>query len=225
MSFLRYVMLLVDKDLRIERRSGEIAITSGFFAVLITVLASLSFYLDDTTSLKVAPGVLWISVAFSGVLAMGRAWARERDEAAYLAVRLSALPRGALYIGKLVSTFLFLAVVEALLTAFVALLFHVPVLDHLGGLVAILSLGTFGFVAAGTLFFSMTVKTGSRDLLLSVVLFSLVSPSLLASVVATRELFGGATIPEVGAWLRILGAADLIFAAAGIGLLDLLLED
>ena len=37
-----YVWLVLEKDLRIERQSGEIVTTTGFFAVLIVVLSSVA---------------------------------------------------------------------------------------------------------------------------------------------------------------------------------------
>ncbi|MET0284244.1 MAG: heme exporter protein CcmB, partial [Polyangiales bacterium] len=58
MKMLSAAWLVFEKDLRIELRSGEILITTGFFALLITILTSLSFYLDDVMARRIAPGVL-----------------------------------------------------------------------------------------------------------------------------------------------------------------------
>lgn len=225
MTLLRAAWLIAKKDLRIEARSGEIAMTSGFFAVLVAVIASLSFYVDDATAQRIAPGVLWISVAFAGVLAMGRTWARERDEQAYVSLRLSPLPHGALFFGKLLSTLSFLFVVEALLLPAIAVLFHVELLPIALPLLLTTFLGTLGFAAPGTLFFSMTLKTGARDLLLAIVLFAIATPALLAAVVATREVLLGSTLADLGNWLRVLVAADVVYVASGFILLDVLLDE
>src|SRR5690606_31766642 len=103
------------KDLRIELRTGEITLSTALFAFLTVVMASLAFYLDRNQAASVAPGVLWISVTFAGVLAMGRSWARERENDALRGLLLSPLPRAAIYLGKTLSSFVFLAVVEALI--------------------------------------------------------------------------------------------------------------
>ncbi len=217
--------LVFRKDLRIEMRSGEILITTGFFALLVAVLSSLSFYIDDLTSKKVAPGVLWISIAFSGVLAMGRSWARERDHDAMRGLLLSPLPRAAIFLGKTLGIFSFLTIVEALLLPLVAVLYRLDLGRTWGAISTLLVMGTIGFSAAGTLFGAMGVRTRTKELVLSVVLFPLVSPALLAGVVATREVLGGADLSEVVNWLRILAAFDLIFVVMGALLFGPLTSD
>lgn len=225
MSFFGTAWLVASKDLRIESRSGEIVITTSFFAVLVTVIASLSFYVDRGTARIVAPGVLWIAIAFSGVLAVSRTFARERDNDAFRALLGAPVPHAAIYLGKALSSLVFLLVVELLLVPLVALFFHLDLLQIGAPLAAIVLLGTLGFVAAGTLFAAMGVRTGARELVLAIVLFPLLAPALLSGVVATRELLGGASLGEIAGWLRILGAFDLIFTAAGLGLFPVLVAE
>lgn len=207
--------LVFRKDLRIELRTGEILITTGFFALLVTVLTSLSFYLDDVVARRIAPGVLWISIAFSGVLAMGRSFQRERDNDAMRGLLLSPLPRPAIFLGKALGIFAFLVLVELMLVPLLAILYRLDLGPVLGRLTSITLLGTLGFSAAGALFAAMGVRVRTKELVLSVVLFPLVSPALLAGVVATREVLGGATVNEILDWLRVLLAFDLIFLVLG----------
>lgn len=225
MSTLRTAWLIAKKDLQIEARSGEIVITTAFFGVLVAVLTSLSFYIDDTTARMMAPGVLWLSLAFAGVLAMGRSWAREREENVMRGLLLAPASRAGLYLGKAIGAFFFLLVVEVLLLPIVALLFHLDLLPVLGRVVSLLLLGTVAFVAAGTLFAAMSVRTRARELMLSVVLFPLVAPALLAGVVATRDVLSGAPLSDTIQWMRILGAFDLTFIGAGLALFDSLLSE
>lgn len=224
MTVLRAAAQVAWKDLRIEARTGEVVLVTGLFAVLVTVLSSLSFYIDPNGARLVAPGVLWIAVAFAGVLAMGRSWAREREQHVMRGLLLAPIPRAAIYLGKAAGALLFLLVVEAVLVPLIGVLFHLDLTPVLGELVLLLFLGTLGFVAAGTLFAAMGVKTGARELALSVILFPLVAPALLAGVVATRSLLGGAT-EEIWGWTRILAAFDIIFLAAGVTLFGPLTSD
>ena len=224
-TVLKAAALVVSKDLRIEARTGEVLVTTGLFAALVAVLASLSFYIDQNMARGIAPGVLWITGAFAGVLSMGRVWARERDHDAMRGLLLAPIPRSGIYLGKAAGSFIFLAIVEILLVPIVALLFHIDIWPVIGRMAALLALGTLGFVAAGTLFAAMGVRTGARDLVLSIVLFPLVTPALLAGVVATRELFGGATLGETLAWMRIISAFDIVFLASGVMLFGPLNSD
>lgn len=212
-SLVRAALAIAGKDLTIELRTREITVSTGFFAVLIAALTSLSFFVDEALSRNVAPGVLFIAIAFSAVLAISRSWGREREEDAMRALLVAPIPRNAIYLGKAVSTLAFLGIVELLLVPLVAILYRVDFSGLLPSLAAILSLATVGIVLAGTLFGAMTVKTSARDLMLSVVLFPLITPVLLGAVVATRELLGGNDV-EVVAWLKILLAYDLVVGAA-----------
>lgn len=215
MSLWPAAWLVFRKDLRIELRTGEILITTGFFALLVMILTSLSFYLDDVIARRIAPGVLWISIAFAGVLAMGRSFQRERDNDAMRGLLLSPLPRPSIFLGKALGIFTFLVLVEIVLVPLLAMLYHVDLGAVLGRLSLITLLGTLGYSAAGALFAAMGVRARTKELVLSVVLFPLISPALLGGVVATREIFGGASLSEVYDWVRVLLAFDLIFLVLG----------
>ncbi|MBX3246301.1 MAG: heme exporter protein CcmB [Myxococcales bacterium] len=223
-ALLRGAWLVAAKDLRIELRTKEVTMTTSFFAVIVVLLSSLAFYLDRNVAAQVAPGVLWVSVAFAGLTSVLRSWGREREEDALRGLLLSPIPRASIFFGKLLGNLLFLFAVEIVVVALVALFFHLEP-EPLLPTIALLLLGSFGFVAAGTLFGALSVQSRARDLVMSIVVFPLVTPALLGGVVATRELFAGATLPEVVAWIQILGAFDLVFVGAGYLLFDALLSD
>ena len=92
------------------------------------------------------------------------------------------------------------------------------------GLVCIALCASPGLAASGTLFGAMTVRTQARDLLLAVVLFPLLTPTLLCAVAATRELLGGATVSELGDYFQLMGVFDLVFVAGGLSLFGSLIE-
>jgi heme exporter protein B len=223
-SWLSHVWLVFQKDLRIELRTGEIVITGSFFAILVTVIASLSFYTGPTTRNQVAAGVIWLATCFASVLALSRTWQREREEGMLDALLVSPLPPSALYLGKALGVVAFLAVVEAIVIPTCGLFFALDLGEVLGGLTLICLAATPGVAAAGTLFGVMTVRTKARDLVLSVVLFPLLSPTLLGAAVATRELLGGTPLPELADYIRIMLLFDFVFVVGGLGLFGSLAE-
>jgi heme exporter protein B len=225
MSLWRAALLVLRKDLQIELRTGEVTVTTALFATLVTLLASLSFFIDDATARLVAPGVLWVSVAFAGVLAMGRSWSRERDNDVFRGLMLSPAPRSALYLGKLLGTLVFLGVVESVVLLEVAVLFNLQLMPVLGPMLLLLVLGTIGFAAVGNLFSALGVRTSARDLVLAVALFPVITPALLCGVIGTRELLAGAPLADILGWVKILAAFDLVFVTAGILLFEPLLSD
>ncbi|MEM7608082.1 MAG: heme exporter protein CcmB [Myxococcota bacterium] len=222
---LRAAWIIAKKDIAIEQRTKAVVVSTTLFATLVVILASLSFYLTPALARQIAPGVLWVAIAFSGLLAVGRGWAREREGDAMRALLLAPVPRGAIFLGKLIANTLFLVAVELIVAPLVALFFHIDLLEVGPALLSLLVLGTFGFAAAGTLFGALSVRTGARDLALSVVVFPLVTPALLAAVVATKQLFAGAPLEEMAVWLKILLTFDAFFLVAGLGLFDALMSD
>jgi heme exporter protein B len=223
-SWGSYALILFRKDLKIELRSGEVLVTSGFFAVVVIVLSSLSFYAGAETRRQVASGVIWLAVAFAAVLALGRLWQRERDDGALDGVLLSPVPRSALFAGKALGLLTFLLLIELVVIPLTAVLFSLD-LGSLGiGLFVIALAATPGLASASTLFGAMTARTRARDLVLAIVLFPLLSPTLLAATVATRELLGGASLRELGDYLKIILVFDVAFTAGGLGLFGTLLD-
>jgi len=227
----RAALAVLAKDLRIELATREIVTTAAFFAALVAILASVSFATGPQTTTRVAPGALWLAVMFSSVLALGRTWQRERDESALMGLLVSPIPRAAIWCGKAAGVLAFLAAVEIVVVPIVALLFHVDLLDVGAPLAAVIFLGTVGIAAMGTLFGAMTVRTRARELLLATILFPLLSPVLVASVAATREILyaaeGGqvAHVGDIRDLLLILAVFDAVAIAGGLAMFGALVED
>ncbi len=224
-TWVGQVRVIFDKDVAIERATGEIVATSGFFAVLVTVLASLAFSTGPGAQGNVSPGVVWLAVTFSSVLGLSRSWYREREEAALTGVVLSPISRTAIYVGKGLGTFAFCALMEAIVFPTAALLLGLPLFANLGPLLVISVLADVGVAATGTLFGAMTVRTRARDLVLASVMLPLLAPILGCAIVATRELLEGSTLYEIGDYLELMLVFDLVFGAAGLWLFGVVIED
>jgi heme exporter protein B len=222
---LAQAWLIARKDLTIELRTREIVTTAGFFAALVAILTSVAFAGGAQATERVAPGALWVSVAFSSILALGRTWGRERDDGALVGLLVTPLSRSALFLGKAAGVFAFVTAVELIVVPIVALIFHVELPDVAGPLALILVLGTIGVAANGTVFGAMTVRTRARDLLLATVLFPLLTPALLAGVAGTRELMAGAKLADLGDYLLLLLAFDAVGLVLGTMLFGMLIDD
>jgi heme exporter protein B len=222
---VRAALIVAAKDLRIELRTREVTTTTGYFAILVAILASLSYTAGPKTTERVAPGTIWLSLAFTAVLAIGRFWQREREDGAFLALRTAPIARSAIFAGKAVTLLAFLMVVEIVVVPVVALVFHIDLPTVIVPLSLVLLAGTIGVAATGTLFGAMTVRTRARDLMLAVVLFPLLAPALLAGVSATREILVGAELSELSDYFVLFGLFDFVAIAGGLGLFGALIED
>ncbi len=223
-SWLAQTLLVAKKDVSIELATGEITTTAGFFAVLVAIIASLAFFSGADAKRTVAPGVIWVAVAFASVLALSRTWQRERDDGALTGMLALPLARSALFAGKALSVCFFITVVQAIVIPVAALLFAID-LGEMGPGLVLFSLGASpGIAASGTLFGAMTIRTRARDLVLATVLFPLLTPTLLAAVAGTRELLSGAPLGTLGDYFQLMGLFGVVFTAGGLGLFELLIE-
>src|ERR671927_1863899 len=143
--FLRTVWLVTRKDLLIEVRSREIVYTTLFFALSCVLVFAFGFVREGRPLQDAAAGILWIAIAFSGTLALGRAFERERQGETLRALLIAPIDRPALYLGKLLGILILLAVVELIIVPLVALMFQAALFDHALLMIALLAAGTTGF--------------------------------------------------------------------------------
>ena len=210
--FFQVAWLVVRKDLQVESRNKEMLLTTLFFAVSCVLVFSFGFVRGGQAVEGAAAGILWIAIAFSGTLALARAFERERHDDALRGLLLAPVDRPAIYLGKLVGLLLLLAVVETVVVVLVAFLFGAPFFRHGWWLLALLSLGTLGFASVGTLFAAMLVRTRSRAVLLPVLLYPVTIPVLIMGVSGTAALVQAEPdLAMAQLWVSVLFFFDTVF--------------
>jgi heme exporter protein CcmB len=215
--FMRTAWLVLRKDFAIEARSWEVLTTTLFFAASCVLVFAFAFVREGKAVEDAAAGILWIAIAFSGTLALGRTFERERYGETLRALLLAPAPRPALYVGKLLGMLALLGTAELFLVPMVAFLFQARLFSRPLLLVALLSGGTVGFSAVGTLFAAMLVRARSRDVLLPILLYPITIPVIIAGVRGTAALLG--EIPDEPAaimWIGILAAFDVVFVTLAL---------
>ena len=209
---MRTAWLVMQKDLTIEIRSREIVSTTVFFALSCVLVFAFALVKDGRTVVDAAAGILWIAIAFSGTLALGRTFERERYTDTLRALMLAPADRPAIYVGKLLAIVSMIFAAEALLVPLVALLFQAGLFAAPMLLGGILLTGTLGFAAVGTLFAAMLVRARSRDVLLPVLLYPITIPVIIGGVRGTAALLGDP--PDVAMaqfWIGLLLFFDVVF--------------
>jgi heme exporter protein CcmB len=218
-SYLGQVLRIAAKDLRIEWRSREILATMTFLAVVVVLIFSFAFVVGDARPpAPVVSGILWIAVVVSGTVGLGRTFDREREGEAIRSLLLSPVPRGAIYLGKLAATVTLMLIVEVVLSGLCAVLFSAGIGGQLGRVAALLALGTVGFAAVGCIFSAALLRSRSRDVLLSTLLYPIIVPVVIAGARGTAQLIDPISPDLDGArfWIQFLIAVDLIFVTVGL---------
>ena len=73
MTFWRKVLVITWKDVLSEMRTREIIFSVLVFALLTIVIFNFAFGANPETITLVAPGILWVTFTFAGVLSLNRA--------------------------------------------------------------------------------------------------------------------------------------------------------
>jgi len=224
MGMLAQAWAVARKDLMLEARSRERLLATCTFAVLVAVV--FSFALDPTVRAReIAGAMLWVTVLFAGTLAMGRAFAAEREGDALTGVLASPVERGALFLGKWLASLVIVLVTEAVIFPVFALFFGLSLGGSLWALVAVVVLGTLGFIALGTLFGAIAAHTRYGESLLPILLLPLLIPVVIFAATATQRLLVGRPVGEVMSQLRMLAAFDLIFIFVCMAVFGAVLEE
>ncbi|HEX2645884.1 MAG TPA: heme exporter protein CcmB [Candidatus Dormibacteraeota bacterium] len=201
------------KDLMLEFRTRTALFSALVFTAL--VLTVFNFGRDPTAvaTIDLAPSILWVTFTFAAMLALNRAFQLELENGALEGLLVSPLSRPGLYLGKLLANLAFVALVEAVGLPLFVLFFDVPVGRVLVPLLGVMALATVGFVAVGTLFSAMVIRTRFAELMLPVLLLPFLIPPLVGAVQITARLFSGRPLSEAGGWLRLLAAYDILFVS------------
>lgn len=225
-QFVRVAWLVVQKDLRVESRSFEVVSTTLFLAVTVMLIFAFGLVREGRPADDVAAAILWIALAFSGTLALGRTFERERQAETLRALLMAPADRPALYAGKLAGMLVLLVLVEAVLVPLVGLLFQAPIFRYPGYLIGLLLAGTVGFSAVGTLFAAMLVRARSRDVLLPILLYPITVPVMIAGVRGTAALFQATPDePLAQFWLALLVFFDVVFVTLALWTFEPVMTD
>jgi heme exporter protein B len=223
MKFARQVLAIVRKDLAAEFRTKENLSAMVVFSLIVLVIFNFAFELQGVDITALGSGVLWVAFTFSGILGLGRSFAAEKDKGSLEGVLLSPVDRGAVFLGKAISNFVFISVMEAVTLPLFAVLNNVA--PSWFPLIPYIILGTLGFAAIGTLLSAIAASTKMREVMLPILLFPVAVPLLMAVVKLTTGTLQGRDFSEVSNWFNILVAYDAIFLVIAFWVFEYVVEE
>ena len=199
MNYLADVGALARKDLRLELRARDTLPAMALFVV--STLVVFHFALPAGTDELAAHGLLWVALVFTALLGLARTWAPEREGGALDGLVLAPCDRSAIWLGKSVSVFVFLAAIELVALPAFALFFS-PL--DLGAVLAVV-LANVGICAVGTLLAAMAAASRTRELVLPLLFLPLAIPLVVGGV-------GASVADDPARYLAFLGLYDALFA-------------
>lgn len=222
MILVRTMAMHLRKDLRLELRSKDAANAMLFFALLVMVIFSFAFDPLAEESRLVAGGIGWVALLFATVVALNQSWARELRNGVLDGIRLTSAPANALFLGKVIANFIFVAVIELLMAVLFVIFYNLRIIGSGWQMLLVAALGTWALVVIGTFFSALSIHTRNRELMLPLVMFPISLPALLAMVLATKSILSGDDVPTL--WIRLLAVYDVVFTAVSLLLFETVLN-
>ena len=231
MNGFRQIGWLVRKDVALFFRTKDTLVLIFVFSVLVVLIFSLAFgpiFPQDVEDRgKLAASVLWAAFAFAGIILLNRSFDVERANGALHGVRLTGVDSSNLYLSKVVSNLILLAVLEAVITP-VALQFldalDMLTLGTLIKLIGVLIVGTLGFCAVGVTISGISTSTHGKESLLSVILLPLIFPVIMAGAKCTVSLLTTGGLEETF-WISMLVIYGFVFLASSYLLFEFVIEE
>ena len=223
MNFLAAITrVTLAKDLRLEWRSKDAINAMLFFALLVVVVFSFSFDPNAEESRQIAGGLVWVAFLFAAVVALNQTWAREVRNQVLDAYRVSPAPADSLFLAKALGNFIFVGVLEALMTPLFIMFYKLRALGPAWQLIPVAILGTWALVVNGTFFAAVSLRTRSREIMLPLLLFPISIPAILGMVNATTAILTGDSSARV--WIVLLATYDVVFTTACLLLFETVLH-
>ena len=216
--------IMARKDLRIEWGSrvvfGQILPFGGLILILFGLALSpdLTVLGTDRRSVlaQASPGLFWLAILFSALLALGRSFAIESTDGNLDALKMAGLDPAGIFLGKTLAVGVQLVVLEVLLGLGAFVLYGAP-LDSVVLLIVALLLATTAVTSAGTLYAGLASGLRVRDTLVPLLVLPVLAPVLLAATLATEAAVFG---PAGSGWSWTLLLAVFALLYLGIGMLS-----
>jgi heme exporter protein B len=162
-----------------------------------------------------------VALLFSTIVALNQSWARELRNGVLDALRLAPAAPNALFLGKVIANFIFVAAIEVLITPVFVVFYNLRIEGSGWQLVVVAALGTWALVVNGTFFAALSIRTRNRELMLPLILFPISLPALLAMVMATTNILTGERVPTD--WMKLLTVYDIVFTVVSLLLFESIL--
>ncbi|HET9026070.1 MAG TPA: heme exporter protein CcmB [Trueperaceae bacterium] len=227
MNDLIAALAVARKDFLQELRSRATTVATLFFSGITLVMMAFGLGRDPALMANAAPGVLWVALAFAGVISSAQSFQADLEEGALEQLLLLPVSRAAVYLGKLLASWLYLSVLGIVMLPVAFALYGASApAETWWVLVLTVILGGLGFAVIATFYAGLTANLQAREALLPVLMFPVIVPVMLGAVRATESaLLGGADIGLAASWLQLLAGFDLVYLVVCSSIFHFVVDD
>ncbi len=214
--------LLFRKDFLLEWKTKELLGFLSVFALSVILLFSFAWDVSAKQWPNLAPGVLWVTFLFAGVLSFQRGFALEKENHCLDALLISPISHSALFLSKVCGSLLWLTMLGLLIYPTFFLLHDLPFWHHLGKLMLVHLMGNAGLVCLGVLLSGVSSHARAREALLPILLFPLAVPLFVCAIESTGSILREGVL---GTWFSTLAAVAAILSVLSWLLCDWVWEE
>lgn len=206
---------IAGKDLRLVLCRGVGLVQALLLGLLLIFVFSLSRETGAQVSGQSAAVIFWLASAFCQVLSFNMLYGME-ENGAREGLLLMPFPVQAVWLGKALAGLIILLIAQCFfLPAGIVFLGQTTGEGWPLALLALV-LVDLGIAALGSLLGALSQGQAARESLLSIILFPLIVPILLAGIRLCTGGLADGTTEGMTSWLGIVVAFDAIFLAAGL---------
>ena len=224
MNYFKALFTIVKKDVLMEIRTKEVVNASLVFAILLVIVFSFIMEPGSEVEKKIAGGIFWMAVTFSGILGLNKTMMSELEGGNFEALMLAPVDKSAIFFGKVISNMLVLILLEIILIPLFLVFYSINIVSH-PLMIAVLFLATYGYALVGTLFSMISVRTNSREIMLPLLLLPIMIPILIAAILSTNIFISGSDIIYSYNWIKLTAVFDIIFTAVIFGIFSAIIEE
>ena len=220
-TYIHCLGWLLWRELFIEFRRKDSILAMLLFSIGIIFLFHFSFPADMEKE-PFAAGIIWIAIALAGTFSLNRSMAIDLEDAHLDALLLAPVDRSVFFLAKLLGNTLFMGAMALFLFPIAWLFLDIHLFDF--SFLIVSSLGIAGYSIVGSLLAGMSMQTRLRDTLLSVLLFPILIPLLVAAVKASTGIFLQTSWQSVLPWVQFMLVYDAVFFAIGLMVYPVIVE-
>lgn len=213
---IRAALAIARKDLTLLISRGT-GLTQSFLLGLLLIFAfSLARGIAEDFSAQAAAAIFWMATAFCQVLVFNSLYAIEEENGQRQGLLLAPVPVQAVWLGKALAGLLLLLAAQILFVPATIVFLDQSISGNLLQGLALLVLADLGMAAVGSLLGALSQGQATRESLLSIIIFPLLLPLLLAAIRLGAIVMTGVDYEGAGGWFKILVSFDALFIAAGL---------
>ncbi len=219
------IWAIIVKDFQMEFRTKESVTAMWIFSLLIFVIFNFTFEISRLLLLQISPGLLWVAFIFSGMLGLNRSFQVEKENGNLRGIALTPADPGLVYFGKFISTTLFMLIFEALIFPLFIIFYDIQLSFLSFWIVPIALLGTIGFTSLGTILAAIAIHAKQQQILLSLLLWPLITPIIIWAVNVTGDVLTGELSAAFGPVMFRMLVFDIIFTTLSYLLFEYVVQE